>query len=50
MALGSLPAATVMRLPRASVLEVADLDYVRTAQAKGLRPGLVARRHILPNA
>ena len=50
MALGSLPAATVMRLTRASVLEVADLDYVRTAQAKGLGPVLVARRHILPNA
>ena len=49
-ALGSLPAATVMRLTRASVLEVQDLDYVRTAQAKGLGPGLVARRHILPNA
>ena len=49
-ALGSLPAATVMRLTRASVLEVQDLDYVRTAQAKGLSPGLVARRHILPNA
>ncbi len=50
MALGSLPAATVMRLTRASVLEVADLDYIRTAQAKGLGPRLVARRHILPNA
>ena len=49
-ALGSLPAATVMRLTRASVLEVQHLDYVRTAQAKGLGPGLVARRHILPNA
>ncbi len=50
VALGSLPAATAMRLTRASVLEVADLDYVRTAQAKGLGPVLVARRHILPNA
>ena len=49
-ALGSLPAATVMRLTRASVLEVQDLDYVRTARAKGLGPASVARRHILPNA
>ena len=54
MALGSLPAATVMRLTRASVLEVADLDYIRTAHAKGLGPGklswtaiwsFVGRRH-----
>lgn len=49
-ALGALPAATVTRLTRASVLEVQALNYVRTAQAKGLGPGLVARRHILPNA
>lgn len=49
-ALGSLPAATVMRLTRANVLEVQDRDYVRTARAKGLSPTLVARRHILPNA
>ena len=38
------------RLTRASVLEVQALNYVRTAQAKGLGPGIVARRHILPNA
>jgi len=49
-ALGALPAATVMRLTRASVLEVQGLDYVRTARAKGLGPALVARRHVLPNA
>ena len=46
----ALPAATVTRLTRASVLEVQSQDYFRTAQAKGLGPRLVARRHILPNA
>lgn len=50
VALGALPAATVMRLTRSSMLEVQDLDFVRTAHAKGLSPGLVAWRHVLPNA
>lgn len=50
VALGALPAATVMRLTRSSMLEVQDLDFIRTAHAKGLSPGLVAWRHVLPNA
>jgi peptide/nickel transport system permease protein len=32
------------------MLEVADLDYVRTARAKGLTERRVVRRHILRNA
>src|SRR4029077_8140052 len=34
----------------ASVLDVQNEDYVRTARAKGLSPGVVERRHILRNA
>ncbi len=50
MALGALPAAIATRLTRASVLEVQNLDFARTARAKGLGPGYIAVRHVLPNA
>lgn len=38
------------KLARAAVLEVKELDFVRNAQAKGLRPRTVAYRYVLPNA
>jgi peptide/nickel transport system permease protein len=50
IALGSIPLAIVMRITRASVLDVQHEDYVRTARAKGLPPGEVDRRHVLRNA
>jgi peptide/nickel transport system permease protein len=37
-------------MTRASMLEVAGLDFVKTARAKGLREGTVQRRHVLRNA
>jgi oligopeptide transport system permease protein len=48
--LGALPAAYVARITRASVLEVLDQDYVRTARAKGLHERLILGRHVLRNA
>ena len=48
--LGSLPAAYIARLTRASMIEVMNQDYVRTARAKGLREQVVILRHILRNA
>ena len=39
-----------LRLMRASVLEVAELDYVRTARAKGAGEGRLMRHHIVRNA
>src|SRR6187551_2762984 len=36
IALGSIPLAIIARITRASVLDVQNEDYVRTAQAKGL--------------
>lgn len=50
IALGSIPLAIVVRMTRASVLDVLHEDYVRTAKAKGLSPGLISRRHVLRNA
>jgi peptide/nickel transport system permease protein len=50
IALGSIPLAIIMRITRASVLDVQNEDYVRTARAKGLAPRTVDRRHVLRNA
>ncbi|GAA0331937.1 ABC transporter permease [Micropruina glycogenica] len=50
IALGSIPLAIIVRMTRASVLDVLHEDYVRTARAKGLDPGLISRRHVLRNA
>jgi len=41
---------SVMRLTRTQMLEVMRQDYVRTAQAKGLRMWIVISRHALRNA
>lgn len=49
-ALGALPAAYAARLTRASVLEVLQQDYVRTAYAKGLPSAIIYYRHVLRNA
>jgi len=50
VALGTIPLAIIVRITRASVLEVLGEDHVRTARAKGLPRGLVSRRHVLRNA
>ena len=50
IALGSIPLAIIARITRAAVLDVQNEDYVRTARAKGLSPGVIDRRHILKNA
>jgi peptide/nickel transport system permease protein len=49
-ALATIPMAIIARMTRSSILDVLGLDYVRTARAKGLREGLVIRRHALRNA
>ena len=49
-ALAIVRTATFMRYTRSSVLEVKNNDYVRTAQAKGVRDWVVTLRHILRNA
>ncbi len=43
-------AALILRLTRASMLDVSREDYVRTARAKGIRPWQVVRKHIFRNA
>src|SRR3990172_5201838 len=48
--LGTAMAAVGMRMTRSSLLEVLQLEFVRTARAKGLREGRVVLRHALRNA
>ncbi|WDZ85776.1 ABC transporter permease [Micromonospora cathayae] len=50
LALASIPLAIIVRITRASVLEVLGEDFVRTAEAKGLTENVVRRRHVLRNA
>ncbi|MBS1990639.1 MAG: ABC transporter permease [Cyanobacteria bacterium SZAS LIN-3] len=44
------PAAYLARLTRASVLEIVDKDWVRTARSKGLSPQDTVIKHILRNS
>jgi peptide/nickel transport system permease protein len=48
--LGLFFMAVYMRMTRASMLEVSQLDFVKTARAKGLKPSIIQRRHIFRNA
>lgn len=50
IALATIPFAVIFRITRASVLDVLDEDFVRTAEAKGLTNSVIRRRHVLRNA
>jgi peptide/nickel transport system permease protein len=50
VALGASSAPLLLRIVRSSMLEVINLDYVRTARAKGVAERLVIWRHALRNA
>jgi peptide/nickel transport system permease protein len=50
IALGMVYTALLARITRASLLEVLQSDYVRTARAKGARPATVLFVHALKNA
>ncbi|KKK36393.1 peptide ABC transporter permease [Mesobacillus campisalis] len=50
IALGTIPMAIIARITRSSMLEVLELDYIRTARAKGLSGFWVLYKHALKNA
>lgn len=50
IALGTVYAALIARITRASVLDVLAQDYIRTATAKGMKEGQVLWGHALKNA
>ena len=50
IALGLYTSGQVTRITRASMLDVVQQDYIRTARAKGVKPRTVTMRHALRNA
>jgi len=50
LALATIPLSIIARITRSSMLEVLNLDYIRTARAKGLPWSKVNFRHALKNA
>ncbi|PZU46664.1 MAG: peptide ABC transporter permease [Microbacterium sp.] len=50
IALGTIPLAIIVRITRASVLEVQNADYVRTGMAKGISSQTLRSRFIMRNA
>jgi ABC-type dipeptide/oligopeptide/nickel transport system permease component len=50
IALGARPAVYIFRLTASAVEEIRHTDYIRTANAKGLRERMMLTRHVLPNA
>lgn len=50
LSLAAFPMAFIARLTRSSMLEVLQLDYIKTARAKGLAEWRVVTRHGLRNA
>ncbi len=50
VALATIPFAVIFRITRASVLDVLNEDYVRTAESKGLMARTIRGRHVMRNA
>lgn len=50
VSLGAQSVAVITRMTRSSMLEVINMDYIKTARAKGLRENVVIVRHALGNA
>lgn len=48
--LGYYATPAIMRLTRAGMIEVLSSDYIRTARAKGVKPGKILFKHALRNA
>lgn len=48
--LGALPAAYLAQVTRASVIEVLEQDYIRTARSKGVPEQRIVLRHVVKNA
>ncbi len=50
LSLGLLRAGSMMRLTRASMLDILSADYITTARSKGISEALVIHKHALRNA
>ena len=49
-ALSLLPMATIARFTRASMIDVLNQDYIKTAKSKGLNQRVIVYRHAMRNA
>nr|WP_305063917.1 nickel ABC transporter permease [Methanococcoides sp.] len=50
LTMGTSSAAVIMRMMRSSMLEVMEMDYIRTARSKGLSELTVIMKHAMKNA
>jgi peptide/nickel transport system permease protein len=50
LALVLVSAAYIIRMMRTSVIDVMETDFVRTARLKGVAPGRLILRHVVPSA
>lgn len=50
LTLGASMAAILSRMLRSSLIEVKQMDYIRTARAKGVSEGMILTKHALRNA
>jgi dipeptide transport system permease protein len=48
--LGTIPLALIVRVTRSSFIDIAKEDFIRTARAKGLAPGVILFKHVFRNA
>lgn len=48
--LGIRPLGIIVQLTRSSLLDILQMDFIKTGKAKGLTPYKVMTRHALPNA
>lgn len=50
LVLSTVPAAVITRISRTAIIEQLQLDYTRTARAKGVTPRRMMMKHVLRNA
>ena len=50
IAAGAAPAAIIARTVRATMIEILSQNYIKVARAKGLKRGVILRKHALRNA
>lgn len=50
ISLGSIQAALIARMTRTSMLEVLNMNYIKTARAKGVKDRMIVYKHALRNA
>lgn len=50
LTLATIPFAFIARTTRTAMIDALNMDYVRTAQSKGVRPTRVLWQHAFPNA